>query len=168
MPYSCLVRCVSDYILSTVLQSFCRSARVPDCLPVTPSISDRSWKNGDMHGKGKLQLPAGETMEGDWFNSKIVYGLETSLGGLSYTGEFNDNKKHGKGTLTFPDGSSYRGDFLDGRMHGVGTFTTSDGSTFEGEYEHDRRHGRGTLTAADGHSFRQVWHAGTLEHNQDL
>ena len=45
-----------------------------------------------------------------------------------YSGEFEDGKFHGRGTLTFRSGSQYDGEFRESRFHGRGAFTRSDGS----------------------------------------
>ena len=45
--------------------------------------------------------------------------------GLKYTGELKGDKRHGKGTLIFPnDGPKYIGEFKDNKMHGQGTITS--------------------------------------------
>ena len=47
--------------------------------------------------------------------------------GAKYIGEFKDDLRHGKGTLSFDDGEKYVGGFKKGLEHGKGTLTYRDG-----------------------------------------
>ncbi len=40
-------------------------------------------------------------------------------------------------------GDKYEGDWQDDKRHGNGTLTCSDGSIYEGDYKDDERHGNG-------------------------
>ncbi len=42
-------------------------------------------------------------------------------------GKWKDGKKHGQGTLTYPDGEKYVGEFQDGKFNGQGTIIYPDG-----------------------------------------
>lgn len=44
-----------------------------------------------------------------------------------YTGEYLDGKKHGKGTMIYPDGSKYIGQWKEGYRHGHGLYTYANG-----------------------------------------
>ena len=44
--------------------------------------------------------------------------------GLTYTGQWVENRKHGMGVEKMPDGSVFEGPFVEGRRHGVGVLTT--------------------------------------------
>ena len=44
--------------------------------------------------------------------------------GITYSGTFCDNKKHGFGNEKMPDGTFYDGPFTEGRRHGVGVVTS--------------------------------------------
>ncbi len=48
-----------------------------------------------------------------------------------YVGEIYDEKKHGKGILSWPDGRVYTGAFYADKRHGFGTFKTPDVSEFK-------------------------------------
>jgi len=52
-----------------------------------------------------------------------------------YEGQFEDNKKHGKGTFTFPSGAKYEGDFKEGKRHGQGTFLFQSGASVSGAFK---------------------------------
>ena len=57
----------------------------------------------------------------------------------NYKGEFEDGKRHGKGTYTDPvTGLIYDGDWAEGKKHGYGKLTYPSGNrTYEGRWEND-------------------------------
>jgi len=57
---------------------------------------------------------------------------------MIYTGEIENGKMHGKGTLVYPNGEKYDGDWVHGKRHGIGTYEYSDSSTYEGEWVDDK------------------------------
>ena len=60
-----------------------------------------------------------------------------SFKGHKYTGEWQDNKKHGQGTYFYADGDKYVGEFKDDNFHGQGTYTYADGYVERGYYMND-------------------------------
>ena len=96
-------------------------------------------------------------------------GIEDSVeGGYIYTGEFNNNKKEGYGTIIWKDGNKYSGQFKDnqlngygvieypgkkyyqgevknGRMDGFGEFFWKDEKRYIGNYKNDKRNGFGVF-----------------------
>lgn len=48
------------------------------------------------------------------------------MDGAKYTGDWFQDKQHGKGKEMWPDGSFYEGDYSMGKKHGIGKFTWSD------------------------------------------
>lgn len=95
----------------------------------------------------------------------IRYLARTYQDKCQYTGERNEaGEYHGKGTLLdHNDGSKYSGDWQNGRMHGHGTISSPGKFTFVGEWKDGRYHGKGTLTVADGRAFKGHWEDGHLE-----
>lgn len=105
------------------------------------------------------------------FNNNGIFGvgIEDSVeGGYIYTGEFNNNKKEGYGTIIWKDGAKYQGEFKDnqingygiiefpenkfyqgeikkGRMDGFGEFFWKDEKKYIGNYKNDKRNGFGVL-----------------------
>ncbi|UJR35015.1 hypothetical protein I4U23_027791 [Adineta vaga] len=63
----------------------------------------------------------------------------------TYVGDIYDEKKHGKGILSYSDGRKYTGAFFADRRHGFGIFHTPNISEFKGLYCHDERFGPGIL-----------------------
>ena len=55
------------------------------------------------------------------------------------------------------DNGSYTGEFLNGKKHGKGTFTWSDGNRFVGQWRNDKRYGEGTYIYEDGSSKKQYF-----------
>ena len=56
---------------------------------------------------------------------------------MRYEGGLKNNKRHGKGKLTFTDGTKFSGSFENGKICGKGTFTLTDGTRFEDEFSDD-------------------------------
>jgi len=73
--------------------------------------------------------------------------------GSRYVGEWEDGKKHGQGTYTYPDGGKYEGEWKDGKENGQGTYTWSDGRKYVGECKDGKKHGKGTYTFSDGRKY---------------
>ena len=55
--------------------------------------------------------------------------------GDTYTGEFQNEKVHGKGTMKYKNGDTYTGEFENGKFHGKGTYIYDGGKKiFKGEF----------------------------------
>jgi len=100
---------------------------------------------------------------GDCENGNGQYDFDN---GSTYTGEFEDGKPHGRGTLYFYEINDfnereYVGDFRYGRYDGVGklefisTNPTIDNKklTYIGEFKEGKRNGRGILTDSYGNKY---------------
>jgi hypothetical protein len=55
--------------------------------------------------------------------------------GNEYSGEYKNNKLHGKGIFSYAGKGQYDGEFKDGIQSGKGICTLENGDNFEGEYE---------------------------------
>ena len=107
--------------------------------------------------------------EGDFYGGrKEGIGYEKTLD-HKYNGEFNENKKNGKGEILFlksedffegffldnkmsvgkytwkENGNYYQGTFLNNKMDGKGVYTTSSGQVYEGEYKDGKKEGMGII-----------------------
>jgi hypothetical protein len=79
-----------------------------------------------------------------------------------YEGDWKDDRRHGKGTVTYaaPDGGvaeKFEGDWSDGRMHGYGKYLYTDGGIYEGEWLDGKMHGRGLYTFPNGNKYDGEW-----------
>ena len=60
----------------------------------------------------------------------------TLADGVTYAGQWKDDKQHGQGTYTSADGDKYVGQWKDGMQHGLGKATLADGEVgHDGEWE---------------------------------
>ena len=85
------------------------------------------------------------------------WGSWTYENGRRYEGEWQNNMRHGKGTLTWPDGSRYEGEWRNDMAHGKGNLAWLDGERYEGEWRSDKKHGRGTYIWLDGRYYEGEW-----------
>ena len=93
------------------------------------------------HGIGKLTFPDGNNLI---YNNIRHYLISTSyllvnstLTGSVYTGEFEDDHKHGNGEFHYADGSFYKGQFMHDKWHGTGDLYDSGGVlTYSGNCAH--------------------------------
>ena len=97
-------------------------------------------------GSGKRYV--GKISEGDENKGKGRFTCEKN--GTIYDGEFQLEKMHGHGTMTWPDGNKYVGEYKNGKRDGNGTYTAANGDRYVGEYTNDKKHGQGTDTNANG------------------
>jgi len=63
-----------------------------------------------------------------------------------YTGDWNNDKKTGKGTMFYKSGDRYDGLWLDDKPHGEGRMIYSNGDVYEGMWFMGKRSGYGVLT----------------------
>ena len=84
-------------------------------------------------------------------------GTMTFPDGTKFVGEWKDDKLNGKGTTTFANGAKYIGEWKDGKYNGQGTFTFADGTKYVGEWKDAYRHGQGTYTFLDGTKHIGEW-----------
>ena len=65
-------------------------------------------------GRGKLTYPPIRIFV-DWVNDAAVY---KNVAEKVYEGEFLNDKRHGRGKVTYHDGDTYEGEFKDDKLHG--------------------------------------------------
>ncbi|OXB58623.1 hypothetical protein ASZ78_007617 [Callipepla squamata] len=125
---------------------------------------------GERHGRGKAELPNGDTYEGEYEHSlRNGQGTYRFKNGAFYVGEYLQNKKHGHGTFYYPDGSKYEGSWVDDQRHGYGEYTYANGDSYAGEWFNDNRHGQGTYIYKDtGSKYVGGWVNGIQEGEAEL
>ncbi|CAI2365288.1 unnamed protein product [Moneuplotes crassus] len=77
-----------------------------------------------------------------------------------YKGELVNNKRHGKGLMSYESGRFYDGDWLNDLRDGNGYEKYSNGNTYEGAFKQGRAHGKGTYTWISGDSYNGQWEMG--------
>tara|TARA_Y100001934_G_scaffold229829_1_gene277085 strand:+ start:1319 stop:1774 length:456 start_codon:yes stop_codon:yes gene_type:complete len=87
-------------------------------------------------------------------------GAHAYANGDTYVGEWEDGKKHGRGTYTWADGERYEGRWVSDTKSGVGAYFWNNGDRYEGEFVDGVYHGEGTFTYASGRSITGEWDAG--------
>eukprot|EP00218_Dolichomastix_sp_CCMP3274_P014297 CAMPEP_0170138566 /NCGR_PEP_ID=MMETSP0033_2-20121228/5017_1 /TAXON_ID=195969 /ORGANISM="Dolichomastix tenuilepis, Strain CCMP3274" /LENGTH=253 /DNA_ID=CAMNT_0010374589 /DNA_START=18 /DNA_END=779 /DNA_ORIENTATION=- len=84
-------------------------------------------------------------------------------GGTRYKGEWKNNIKDGKGTLSFPNGDKYEGFFANGKRSGQGTYWLYDKAKdnfrvqYHGEWLHGKKHGYGVFYNEKGERYEGQW-----------
>ncbi|NWS03469.1 RSPH1 protein, partial [Motacilla alba] len=121
---------------------------------------------GQRHGLGKARLPNGDTYEGEYEHElmgvssvpNVFQGTYRFKNGALYTGNYLQNKKHGKGVFFYPDGSKYAGDWVHDQRQGFGEYLYANGDTYTGEWANNKRHGQGTYVYKDtGSKYVGYW-----------
>ena len=62
----------------------------------------------------------------------------------------------------YSDGKKFQGNYEGNRKNGRGTFSYPDGRCFEGNYKFDLRHGGGKLVYPDGSELSGCWSNGLM------
>ncbi|KAG9393529.1 MORN repeat [Carpediemonas membranifera] len=132
------------------------------------------WKDGKKHGVGIQIYKNGDKYEGEWADNKPSgHGIYSKPAGppvagkkrqyrVIYDGDWQNGRRHGFGTLNYPDGSCYQGEWADGQREGYGIFTggipaEKQGKVqpymYRGEYVDDLKCGKGVEILANGNVF---------------
>jgi hypothetical protein len=83
----------------------------------------------------------------NWTN---CFGEITFEDGRAYSGEWQQGKKSGQGTFSWPNGMKYIGQFQNNVRWGTGTMYFSPEESYTGEYKNDVREGQGLYTNTNG------------------
>eukprot|EP00746_Dinoflagellata_sp_MGD_P160938 gnl/MRDRNA2_/MRDRNA2_87910_c0_seq1.p1 gnl/MRDRNA2_/MRDRNA2_87910_c0~~gnl/MRDRNA2_/MRDRNA2_87910_c0_seq1.p1 ORF type:complete len:279 (+),score=45.02 gnl/MRDRNA2_/MRDRNA2_87910_c0_seq1:76-912(+) len=107
------------------------------------------------------QLYQGELEAGVKHGTGVLqFEIEGFDGVAIYRGDFRQNKKHGHGTMEWPDGRTYCGKFLNDSFHGEAIMTWADGHRYEGRYVNGKKEGHGVLSTPNGNKFIGQFHEG--------
>lgn len=114
-------------------------------------------------GQGILANTDGSIKSGEWKNDRLHgKGIYVDSLGWSYVGEWKDGKVEGKGVATFPDGFRFSGEWKQGGFTGHGVINTSRGVKYEGDIEFKNgkfsKGGHGIFTLSDGTTFEKEWY----------
>lgn len=112
---------------------------------------DGDFKDGKVHGQGRIEYSNGNIFEGKlengaWVNGKLIAANFVYDGDFIYDKEKNANFRHGKGRLVYSDGQVIDGTFANGKSSGYTKIVNLNGETIEGIYQDDRLHGEAKIT----------------------
>lgn len=93
-----------------------------------------------------------EATKSDSSNEPITPAEPTYENG-SYSGEFKDSKRDGKGSFIWKDGTKYEGQWIDDKIEGSGKIVFSQGDSYEGNFENNKMSGLGTYTFKNGDKY---------------
>ncbi|XP_061666136.1 radial spoke head 10 homolog B [Syngnathoides biaculeatus] len=117
-------------------------------------------------GQGKYTWPDGSSYEGDVCNG-VRHGCGTQKSGnVTYKGQWNHSKRHGKGTVYYDqeETSWYRGDWVMNEREGWGVRRYPSGNIYFGEWKHNLRNGDGTMRWLNqGQLYIGNWHDGVQQ-----
>jgi hypothetical protein len=104
--------------------------------------------------KSKFYIYKGQTRK----NFTGMYGIYYNYAkGLTYEGDWLNNRKDGIGIESYKDGSRYQGEHKNGVKHGIGTYFWDDGSIYEGEWKYNLMDGYGIYKFKDGSICSGFW-----------
>eukprot|EP00039_Didymoeca_costata_P024796 m.11513 g.11513 ORF g.11513 m.11513 type:complete len:237 (-) comp4463_c0_seq1:111-821(-) len=116
-------------------------------LPKAPKSNNQTWKISERKAKRSGLLKAIHEVNGD-----------------VYTGEWNDDKRDGKGTCKYKNGSSYDGDWKGGVRDGYGVYSVIRNgrkeNSYVGHWVNDKKEGKGTYFYKNGDRYEGEWFEG--------
>ncbi|EFJ12131.1 hypothetical protein SELMODRAFT_124792 [Selaginella moellendorffii] len=142
------------------------------------------YKQGLMHGQGRLEFSSGLSYEGQFFYN-CIHGIGTykwlnganycgevavsnialqgtltygKLGESVYYGQWESDYKHGEGSLVYKSGSTYRGCWFKGKRQGFGQAVLVTQNTYTGSFNEGKRNGYGVFNYATGALFKVAGH----------
>ncbi|XP_078261398.1 MORN repeat-containing protein 2 [Rhinoraja longicauda] len=86
------------------------------------------------------------------------YGVHTTLNGITYSGQWNNDKMNGTGKLVHLSGAVYEGEFKDNTFHGMGTYTWPNNSKYIGSFNNNKLEGEGKFIDAEGYEWIGTFH----------
>ncbi|XP_036937569.1 radial spoke head 10 homolog B isoform X2 [Acanthopagrus latus] len=116
-------------------------------------------------GQGTYIWPGGSSYKGEVYNG-IQHGTGTykcAKTGISYTGQWDWGKRHGKGTVYYNQDKTswYKGDWVKNSREGWGERRYRSGNIYSGEWKNNQRHGEGTMRWLKlGEEYVGLWQNG--------
>lgn len=114
----------------------------------------------------KLRTAVAQALHGEEANES--YEIEsrkatfTYKDGRNYCGNLVSGKRHGHGTLSWPNQAKYQGDWRDDDRCGVGELLYNCGDKYKGQWLDDKQHGTGTLHYINGDVYHGQWFEGDM------
>mmetsp|Transcript_6242 Transcript_6242/g.10195 ORF Transcript_6242/g.10195 Transcript_6242/m.10195 type:complete len:342 (-) Transcript_6242:131-1156(-) len=104
----------------------------------------------------------GSSYKGAWENNKKHgFGVETTADGTKYEGEWVHDMREGRGTQWVKRNKKfvkqYAGNWVGDKMDGDGVFNYEDGSVYKGSFSNNKRHHYGKLEFENGDIYTGEW-----------
>ena len=93
----------------------------------------------------------------EYTNIEKTEGVQTYENGDTYTGQFIDGKKSGRGVLRTINRRVYDGGWENDLPHGFGVNTFPNGKIYKGEYKNGKPFGEGQWVYSDGSTYTGKW-----------
>uniref|UniRef100_A0A6C0D8P8 Uncharacterized protein n=1 Tax=viral metagenome TaxID=1070528 RepID=A0A6C0D8P8_9ZZZZ len=90
------------------------------------------WNNDGKYKGQFFENDGKTTFHGEGTLEYFKYGIHKT-----YKGEWENGKKHGKGTLTYANGATYEGDWVDGSKEGKGTLKKNSKVIYKGNWKNN-------------------------------
>ena len=122
------------------------------------SLREGYWDHGELHGFGRIVYPNGDYYEGDFnFNKRHGRGAFYNVTLKSrFEGDWRDDLPHGRGEETH-ENAYYQGEYVRGSKDGRGKFHWPDGSVYEGSFKENMLDGQGDYLWFDGRKYSGTW-----------
>jgi len=133
--------------------------------PTTKALFTGTWNMGRVVS-GRLEY-MGNVYEGEFASSqhkKQGQGKQKSCFGDEYTGQWQEDRPNGTGTIIDAAGNEYHGSFENGMKSGQGTMKYVSGAVYEGTWVQDRPDGSGSMVFASQTVYAGNWEAGRFHH----
>ena len=103
---------------------------------------------------GPYKYENGATYTGQYKNGmRTGKGKQIWMDGSVYEGFWENDQSNGHGRLVHLEGDVYEGEWVDDKAHGKGKYTHTDGTTYIGDWQNDKQNGFGKETWADGSTY---------------
>ena len=128
-------------------------------------LYDGQWKKGLFEGQGRSYKNGMLVWDGTW-RAGVLSGAGKAYdveGRLHYEGQFENNRRHGYGTMYENHHVLYEGNFADHHFEGLGTLYRDGKRFYVGEFRRDARTGVGTEYRADGTVLEGIFERGVFD-----
>lgn len=118
-------------------------------------------KTGGVQNMKPYKFKTKAVYTGQWQNNmRHGFGTQTWVDGASYSGQWQNNAAIGKGRFTHGDGDMYVGEWSNNMANGLGIFFRSGIRVYQGECRADLQHGHGVEIKVNGARYEGTFEDG--------
>ena len=88
---------------------------------------------------------------------KLPPKLQNTKKYYSYTGQWSEGLREGRGVTIHRNGDIYSGAYHEDRRHGYGDMMKDNGRRYTGDFVQGRRQGKGEMTFTNGDKYTGDW-----------